>query len=134
MVFDDGVHGLDEIMRNLDHELEQIKGDARDGLLEAGIQIQGVSDRRIPVEYGNLRGSSYARFAPSDRDIVEVGYGAAYAPFVHYATSEKLRGQRRPSGLGVYWNPGRSLFLQSAVEDNLFHIVDIVRERARFDR
>ena len=127
------VEGFAEVMRNLDNELAKIKGNAREGLLEAGIQIEGVSDRRVPVEFGNLRGSSYARFAPNEPDVVEVGYGAAYAPFVHSATEEKLRGQARPSGLGTYWNPGRSLFLQSAVEDNLFQIVDIVRSRAAFE-
>jgi hypothetical protein len=127
------VQGFDEVMRNLDRELANIEGNAREGLLEAGIQIQGVSDRRIPVEFGNLRGSSYARFAPDDDSIVEVGYGAAYAPFVHSATEEKLRGQARPSGLGTYWNPGRSQFLQSSIEDNLFLIVDIVRSRASFE-
>jgi hypothetical protein len=123
------VVGFDEVMRNLNREIEGIKDRSRDGLLEAGIQIQAVSDKRVPVEYGNLRGSSYTRFTPEDPNVVEVGYGAAYAPFVHSFTREELRGRRRPSGLGTYWNPGRSRFLQSSVEDNLFKIVDIVRAR-----
>lgn len=124
------VVGFEEVIRNLNAELAGLEARSRDGLLEAGIQIQAVSDRRVPVEYGNLRGSSYTRFLPEDPNVVEVGYGAAYAPFVHFNTGEELRGKRRPSDLGTYWNPGRSLFLQSAIEDNLFKIVDIVRQKA----
>lgn len=123
------VEGFDEVIRNLNREIAGIKSRSRDGLLEAGIQVEGVSDRRVPVEYGNLRGSSYARFTPEDPDTVEIGYTAAYAPFVHSNRQEKLRGRARPSGLGTYWNPGRSLFLQSALEDNLFGIVEIIRRR-----
>lgn len=124
------VEGFDRVQRNLNRKLAQIKGDARAGLLEAGLQIERVSNQRAPREYGNLVNSSYTRATPEDPDVVEVGYTAAYAPFVHEATAEKLKGEPRPSGLGTYWNPGRSEFLRSAVEDNVAKIVEIVRRRA----
>lgn len=128
------VVGFDAVMANLERELRTIKGDCRAGLLEAGLQIEAVSKKRVPVEFGNLRASGYTRVVPENEDLVEVGYGAAYAPFVHEATAEKLRGKPRPSGLGTYWNPGEARFLEGAIEDNLFGIVEIVRRRAEFDR
>lgn len=125
------VEGFRTVERNLNRKLREIKGDARAGLLEAGLQIERVANQRTPREYGNLVNSSYTRATPEDPNVVEVGYTAAYAPFVHEATEEKLKGEPRPSGLGTYWNPGRSEFLQSAIEDNLYAIVDIVAERAK---
>lgn len=131
MAVRNAVVGFDQVMHNLETELTKVRGKSRDGLLEAGLQIEAVSNRRVPREHGNLAASSYARFTPEDPNTVEVGYGAGYAPFVHEATEEKLRGKPRPSGLGTYWNPGESKFLESAIEDNLFGIVEIVRRRAK---
>jgi hypothetical protein len=48
----------------------------------------------------------------SDANIV-VGFTAAAALYVHENTEEKLKGDPRPSGLGVYWGPhGQSKFLE----------------------
>lgn len=131
MAGENSVQGFENVISNLNKAIAGIEGNCREGLLEAGLQIEASAVKRVPREYGNLAGSSYTRFAPDDPDIVEVGFTAAYAPFVHSSTEEKLKGKPRPSGLGTYWNPGRSLFLQSAIEDNLFGIVDIVRTRAK---
>jgi hypothetical protein len=125
------VHGLDEVMRNLNRQIEQIKGDVLAGLLEAGLFIQRAAQERVPVDTGNLKASAYTRNHPSERDAVEVGFTAAYAPFVHEAEG-KLKGQPRRggSGKGTYWETGEPKFLQKAVEDNLYKIVEIIRKRA----
>lgn len=127
------ITGFDEVLRNLDREVDGIKGRSIEGLLEAGLQIEAAAKRRTPVDTGNLRASAYT-IKQGDTAVV-VGYTAAYAPFVHEATG-KLAGQRRRggSGKGLYWETGEPKFLQKAVEDNLFGILDIVRHHARVDR
>jgi len=96
----------------------------------AGLLVEGQSNRRVPVEYGNLRGSSYARKAQDDPLAVEVGYTANYAVFVHENLEQKLAGEPRPSGLGTYWNPGGPKFLERALNENRDSILAIIQRRA----
>lgn len=124
------VTGLDDVLENLNKAIAKIKGDVIAGLLEAGLLIERESDKDLPVEFGNLKGSSYTRRHPTDPDAVQVGYTAAYAVFVHEATEEKLRGEPRPSGLGTYWNPGKSKFLENTIEENRLKILMVIAKRA----
>jgi hypothetical protein len=128
------VRGLAEVTRNLNVAFAQIKGDVTAGLLEAGLQIQGSSQRRVPVEHGNLKASAYTRKAmdATTGTAVEVGYTSAYAVFVHENMEQKLKGVPRPSGLGHYWGPNGAgpKFLQNAVAENESGILEIVRRRA----
>ena len=125
------VEGLDTVMRNLNAEIGGIKDRSMAGLLAAGLTVQGESQKRVPVEYGNMRAGAYTQKAQDDENYVEVGYQAAYAPFVHENMEMKLKGQPRPSGLGTYWNPGGPKFLESAVRDLTKKIVDTVAAYAR---
>lgn len=44
---------------------------------------------------------------------VIVGFEAAYALYVHENKEQRLKGQPRPSGIGVYWGPkGQPKFLE----------------------
>jgi len=44
---------------------------------------------------------------------IAAGYDAPYAIFVHEAIEMKLKGKKRPSGIGVYWGPsGKAKFLE----------------------
>lgn len=53
-----------------------------------------------------------ARGLALQRRKLSVGYSSPYALFVHENREMKLRGQPRPSGIGVYWGPnGRAGFL-----------------------
>lgn len=128
------VKGTQDVLRRLNSELAGIAGRSMGGLLAGGLKVQALSQRRVPIEYGNLRASAYTRKAANigtaggavARGIigglateplaVEVGYSASYALFVHENMQQKLKGQRRPSGLGVYWGPaGQPKYLESAV-------------------
>jgi len=106
---------LRRTQRNLKREIAKIEGVTTAGLLAAGFVIFRDSQKRVPVEHGNLRASGFVQRHPTRKSVVEIGYGAAYAFFVHENTEEKLRGQPRPSGLGTYWNPGESKFLEKAL-------------------
>ncbi|MGE0366937.1 MAG: hypothetical protein AB7Q00_14515 [Phycisphaerales bacterium] len=141
------IEGVERIVTNLNKKIGSIEGASREGLWAGGLVIQGEAMRRVPVEYGNLRGSAYTRnarkieiekreYAPkkslTDQDVVEVGFGAAYAIYIHENLEMKLAGKKRPSGLGVYWGPsGEPKFLENAVRAKQREILARVAQYAR---
>lgn len=130
------IEGVKLTIDNLNKAIEGIQGRTWGGLLAAGAKVQRLSQQRVPVEYGNLRASAYARRMQQshakDEMAVEVGYTAAYALFVHENMQQKFKGQPRPSGLGYYWGPhGQPKFLESALLDLQQEIVQTIASRAR---
>lgn len=126
------VEGLDTVLRNLNRQIEGIEGRTTAGLLAGGLIIQGESQKNVPVEYGNLRASAYTRKTPENPLTVEVGYTASYAVFIHENMEQKLAGDPRPSGLGVYWGPnGGPKFLERAVDDKSDDVVKAVHAYAK---
>ena len=100
--------GMDATLRNLNTLINDIDGRTMAGLLQAGLMIQRHSQKYVPVEYGTLRQSAYTRKAPNstkEKPIVEVGFSADYAVFVHENYAMKWKGRPRKSGKGVYWGP-----------------------------
>lgn len=101
---------------------------AMKGLIKGGARIQASSMKKTPVEYGFLRASAFSRKALDGSVAVEVGYHQAYARFVHDNTKMKLRGKKRKSGIGTYWNPGEAQFLLKAYKEQLKAVISDVRE------
>jgi hypothetical protein len=123
---------LDSVMRKLNHEIGQIKKRTVTGLLGGGFVILAQAQRWVPVEYGKLRASGYARQAQRDPNAVEVGFSASYAIFVHENIEQKLKGMKRPSGLGRYWGPqGRPQFLTAAVKAKQAEVLRIIARDAK---
>ena len=128
---------MDKVLKNLNREIGRIEGRTRAGLFAAGLKVQRESQKRVPVETGNLKGSAFTRKALADPDTVEIGYEAEYALHVHENMEQKLKGIPRPPrhgrrGIGVYWGPdGRPKYLESAVRDLQGEIVDTVRDHAK---
>ena len=129
------IEGIDEVLKNLNREIADIKDKTLGGLLAAGFIILRESSLHVPVEYGNLRGSGYVRRAQSsmlNEESVEIGYTAAYALWVHENIEMKLQGQPRPSGKGVYWGPdGHAKFLERALMDKSSAIIAEITKRAK---
>ena len=126
------VDGISNVLSNLNKEIGDIQGRTRGGLLAAGLKISRLSKQRVPREYSTLFTSGYARPAKGDPDVVEVGFSADYAWYVHENMEQKLKGQPRPSGLGVYWGPhGQPKYLESAIVDLHDEIIKTIRDRAR---
>lgn len=109
------VTGFDEVLRNLHKEVAKVEGKSMEGLWEAGLQIQKVSQSRTPVEFGFLKGSAYTR---REKNRIFVGYTQAYAVYVH-------------ENLEANHENGQSKFLESAVRDNQAGIIDIIKRTAR---
>lgn len=110
------IEGVDRTKERLKDSGMLIEDAVKKALLYLGLMVESRAKGKTPVEYGFLRASAF-----TERDAegfnVRVGFSAAYAPYVHEATDEKLRGMPRPSGLGTYWSPGESKFLEKAIEE-----------------
>lgn len=129
--------GLDKVLKNLNSRLDGIPEKSMKGLLTGGLIVQRDAQKHVPVEYGVLRQSAFTRKARNDKAVkaVEVGFTAAYAPFVHENMEQKLKGQPRPSGKGVYWGPqGEPRFLANAVVRNEDEIVRRVAEASEIKK
>lgn len=51
--------GIDKVLKNLNKEIEKIKGRTVQGMLHAGMVVKADSMKLTPVDTGNLRGSTY---------------------------------------------------------------------------
>jgi hypothetical protein len=113
---------FDEINRELDRIEDRLPKALQDGLQAVGFLIIGDSKERTPVDQGFLINSTYVSDASQlgSKAVVEMGYGAEYAPYVHEATAEESRGEPRrgPYSRGSYWDGGESEYLLKAMEQN----------------
>lgn len=123
--------GLNEVLKNLNKEIENIEGDTFDGIKAAGLFIKGEAVERAPVEFGVLRNSAFAQTERRTKGPVStVGFTAKYAPYVHEAPM-KLKGRPRAGAKGVYWQGGENKFLEKAIKFNVADIISIVAKRAK---
>ena len=82
------VTGLNTVLRNLTSAKKNLAAGIARGLKKGGLHLQRKSQEIVPVDWGDLKGSSFIRNIGGsgfDTDIV-VGYGNAganYAVFVH---------------------------------------------------
>jgi hypothetical protein len=65
--------------------------------------------------------------------VTQVVYKAPYAMYVHENLEMKLRGQPRPSGIGVYWGTpsgsrGQSKYLEQPFRENKAKLLNMVRQ------
>lgn len=126
------VRGVQQTIDRLAKEGVRVKQGALRGLLAGSLMIQRRAQRKTPVEYGILRASAYTkRLRGGDVDTVVIGYKAPYALWVHEKTGEKLRGIPRRSGLGTYWNPGESKFLQKAYDESIDEVIELIERYAK---
>jgi hypothetical protein len=78
------VRGGAALMRNLNIQIKAVENRSMRGLFAAGLLVKNRAVKLTPWDTGNLAGSAYVQPASSSQGpAVEVGYTAAYAPFVH---------------------------------------------------
>ena len=133
--------GLDKVIANLNKEIAKIKGASMAGLWDVGLQVQASSQKRCPVDTGNLKASHYTRRGMMDQrlkptlvrldeshkftmpngrppsETVEIGATAEYAMSVH----ENMEANYRVGG---------PKFLERAIADNQSRILQIIKARA----
>ena len=126
------IEGFEDVLKNLNKEIKGIKDRSVAGLKAAGEVVKGEAQNRVPVEHGYLKGSAYVRTESREPPAVSIGFSASYAIYVHENLEQKLKGDPRPSGLGVYWGPkGEPKFLENALTHLKAKIVEIVRDYAK---
>ncbi len=119
------------IAAKLTAELARIKGQSIAGLLEVGLRVERDAKLKVPREYGALVGSGYTQKSPSVEGAVEVGFTSDYAVYVHENLEQKLKGQPRPSGKGVYWGPdGEPRFLAKAADKAVEYAAEVIAKHA----
>lgn len=139
-----GIKGLPQVLSNLKRAGKKVAAGVERGLKKGGLHLQRCSQKIVPVNMGNLKGSSFCRsiggvgFAT---DIV-VGYTAKYAVFVHEDLN-KAHGEafnvkyaeKIAAGLPGFKGgrgPGQQAkFLEKPARDERRTIIRIVQKEAR---
>lgn len=83
-----GVTGLSSLKASILAAAKKKKDKLAMGLFMAGMYLEAQSAKIVPVQYGNLKGSHFVASpiglgGASNKVIIEVGYTASYAIFVH---------------------------------------------------
>lgn len=113
--------GLNEVTRNLNKQIQGIMTRTRAGLWEAGLLVQRRAQLLAPVDTGKLKASAYANaFDTPMGPAVEIGFTAAYAPYVHEIVE-------------YHHNVGQAKFLETALRNSEAEILDIIRQRGEID-
>lgn len=121
------ITGLDETLKALDTEVVRIERLTRAGLRAAGLKVQAASQLQVPRRLGDLFRSAYTRFTPEDPNIVEVGYAAAYALFVHEMRMVHAGEPRPEPYAGVLWGPhGNPKYLENPFNAMTQEIIDTI--------
>lgn len=127
--------GLPQILANVKRRHEQMALGTQRGLKTAGLKLQRASQLKVPVEYGILKASAYARSTGSGfLTVVTVGYTAHYALIVHENVAMAGKGKPRPSGLGNYWDPagrGQAKFLEEPARTMASDLRKIILKAAK---
>lgn len=141
------LQGMDIVLKNLNTQIKKIKGVSKAGLKVAGMFIEKESMKQCPVVTSNLKNSHYTElFDTLNGSVVEIGYTAFYAPFVHEnpragktkGVSSKgviYRAPMNPSGkrstMGAYSEVGKWKFLEDPIKTNTKRILSIIKKRAK---
>jgi len=127
--------GVENVLRNMRRRQDLLGAGVSRGLRLAGLELQRASQLLVPVEYGVLRASAFTRHTGASFDtVVNVGYTAAYAIYVHENVAMAGRGLPRPSGRGNYWDPagrGQAKFLEEPARIMTPHLRQTIMRAAR---
>lgn len=114
--------GLEKVIRNLNKEIDKIKGRTGQGLMAAGLFIQGEAQEVTPVEKGVLVNSAFVDLDNQPQGpVVRVGFTAEYAAIVHELPADSN-----------FTKPGTGpKFLENTVDTNRDTILKIIKNRAK---
>lgn len=128
--------GIEKVVSNLNREIAKIEKRSARGLTVAALRVRRDSQKKTPVDEGNLRASAFTEtFKASKGPAAVVGYTAEYALWVHEAPGT-LKGLPRPkkkgssANRGRYWDPqGRAepKFLEKSAKENEKNILEDIR-------
>jgi len=113
--------GTSVVVANLNREVAGIEHRSKDGMWMALAIINRKAGYYTPVDTGNLVNSRYTNVHERNGKIVgEIGYTAAYAPFVHENTEASFR------------KPGScAKFLERAVAESHRWVVQVLKQSGK---
>jgi hypothetical protein len=133
MAFITQIYGVQRVLDNITARNGQMALQCQKGLIKAGLRLQRESQKVVPVEFGSLKASAYTRAEGTGfGTVVQVGYTAAYALYVHEQVGMVLKGQPRPPPRkGKFWDPqgrGQAKFLEEPLRRFTPELVKIVKD------
>jgi hypothetical protein len=118
------LEGVEKVQRNLNREINKIRGRTRKGLLKAAIYLRRRMDEvspMIPVDTNHMRGSWFIEpFGSEVNPALRLGFTAEYAWFVHENVGARFK---RP-GAGAK-------FLQARLQQDGKQILNIIASEAK---
>lgn len=110
------ITGMSNILSNLKKASKGYGAKVEAGLKNAGLFVQGESQRIVPVDTANLKGGAFTRNVGGKgfKTDVVVGYVADYAVYVH----ENLDASHKPGK--------RAKYLESVVREKRSEIFRII--------
>lgn len=132
------LEGVQQVLLNLRIQQKVIAANVARGLKTAGLMLQRESQKLVPVNLGNLKASAFTRATGQGFDtVVNVGYTANYALYVHEAVGMKLKGQKRTGfgAKGKYWDPqgrAQAKFLEQPARTLTSDLLRIIKNSAKF--
>ena len=116
------VKGLDKIVKNLNKKVNEYEKTSMAGLIKAVIYIRREMDLTpplIPIDFGNLRGSFFSNpIYLKGKSVVQFGFTASYAWFVHEKIDPGINWKRPGSG---------PKFLEAHLKANEKEILEIIK-------
>lgn len=122
--------GNEEFNRNFANAIAKMKKGAVDGLRLMGAKIKSNSQRRAPVDEGNLKAGHYSRTTVDKKSaVVEIGVTAKYAAAVHEIRNPS-EGVARTGfrAKGDYWDNGEPKFLEKAIEEEIPKLKPLIKK------
>lgn len=131
------IEGVRQVLDNLRKEDQRLAERVSRALRTAGLTLQRASQELVPVNFGNLKASAFTRATGEGYDtVVDVGYTAFYALYVHEAVGMVLKGQPRTGegAKGRYWDPqgkAQPKFLEEPARRLAPELTRIIRDAAK---
>tara|TARA_R110002110_G_scaffold116153_4_gene287607 strand:- start:301 stop:729 length:429 start_codon:yes stop_codon:yes gene_type:complete len=129
--------GTEEFLATMKGKSDRLSYAVGTAMSEAGLDIKRDAQELVPVEFGILRNSARTKLTrrKNFRSDVTVSFEAAYALAVHENVRMKLKGKKRVSGKGKYWDgkggQGTSKFLEKAWRNNIDGLRTTIRNTVR---
>lgn len=127
---------LRNLQKSIDRADKKLAKKFEEAVTLGALFLLGKSQEIVPVEYGLLRASGGVRREGNGwNSVAYVYYTADYAVYVHENVRMKLKGQRRPSKIGLYWDasigPGSSKFLEKPSRRYRKEIIRVIRNHMK---
>lgn len=155
MIRKEGFVGLEKLMKNLNKEMEQIKGKTMKGFIEVAILVRRGCEKDnpvVPVDWGNLRNSFFTTTAKGSASGSFKGPQAGNLSAEHSSVRAKYKAEvdKDPQPMMIlgfsanyatfvhenmeahFQRPGSGAkFLQTSIESNRNKILNIIKENAK---